>query len=310
MKRLKVYDRLELATEKAVFSFLMDTLSDAIRTWDYFVNWDKVFQNSREVEVQLGIWDYLLGKEDFDKEFRYLLGKYPEIVMAIPSLIVRDGANSKRFQILISSEGKEDKIKPFDFSRPIENKEEIEQALEFVKESGLVKIFKRDGVKNLSDYLLGVEAGVDSNGRKNRSGTGMETLIEKQIAEIVSNNPGWEYLARPTLKKIEETWGVSVQLGNARRTFDFVIFAKEKLFVIEVNIYGGGGTKLKSVAGEFVTLHEQLKSTSATFVWITDGLGWKTTRRQLEDSFGSIDHIINLRLLSEGALEEIVKNNS
>jgi type II restriction enzyme len=229
--------------------------------------------------------------------------------MAIPSLIVRDGANSKRFQILISSEGKEDKIKPFDFSRPIENKEEIEQALEFVKESGLVKIFKRDGVKNLSDYLLGVEAGVDSNGRKNRSGTGMETLIEKQIAEIVSRNPGWEYLARPTLKKIEETWGVSVQLGNARRTFDFVIFAKGKLFVIEVNIYGGGGTKLKSVAGEFVTLHEQLKSTSATFVWITDGLGWKTTRRQLEDSFGSIDHIINLRLLSEGALEEIIVGN-
>jgi type II restriction enzyme len=288
----------------------MDTLSDAIRTWDYFVNWDKVFQNSRELEVQLGIWDYLLGKEDFDKEFRYLLGKYPEIVMAIPSLIVRDGANSKRFQILISSEGKEDKIKPFDFSRPIENKEEIDQALEFVKESGLVKIFKRDGVKNLSDYLLGVEAGVDSNGRKNRSGTGMETLIEKQIAEIVSRNPGWEYLARPTLKKIQETWGVSVQLGNARRTFDFVILAKGKLFVIEVNIYGGGGTKLKSVAGEFVTLHEQLKSTSATFVWITDGLGWKTTRRQLEDSFSSIDHIINLRLLSEGALEEIVKKDS
>jgi type II restriction enzyme len=310
MKRLKVYDRLELATEKAVFNFLMDTLSDAIRTWDYFVNWDKVFQNSRELEVQLGIWDYLLGKEDFDKEFRYLLGKYPEIVMAIPSLIVRDGANSKRFQILISSEGKEDKIKPFDFSRPIENKEEIDQALEFVKESGLVKIFKRDGVKNLSDYLLGVEAGVDSNGRKNRSGTGMETLIEKQIAEIVSRNPGWEYLARPTLKKIQETWGVSVQLGNARRTFDFVILAKGKLFVIEVNIYGGGGTKLKSVAGEFVTLHEQLKSTSATFVWITDGLGWKTTRRQLEDSFSSIDHIINLRLLSEGALEEIVKKDS
>jgi type II restriction enzyme len=63
------------------------------------------------------------------------------------------------------------------------------------------------------------------------------------------------------------------------------------------------------VAGEFVTLHEQLKSTSATFVWITDGLGWKTTRRQLEDSFGSIDHIINLRLLSEGALEEIIVGN-
>ena len=103
MRRLSVYDRLKLDSNEDVFNFLMETLSDAIRTWDYFVNWDKVFQNSRELEIQLGIWDYLLGKEDFEKEFRFLLGKYPEIVMAIPSLIVRDGANSKRFQILISS---------------------------------------------------------------------------------------------------------------------------------------------------------------------------------------------------------------
>jgi type II restriction enzyme len=89
-----------------------------------------------------------------------------------------------------------------------------------------------------------------------------------------------------------------------------VIHANGKLFLIEVNIYGGGGSKLKSVAGEFITLHEQLKSSPATFVWITDGFGWKKTRRQLEDSFSSIDHIINLRLLSEGALEEIVKKDS
>jgi hypothetical protein len=38
-------------------------------------------------------------------------------------------------------------------------------------------------------------------------------------------------------------------------------------------------------------------------------MGWKTTERQLFDSFGYIDHIINLRLLSEGALEEIIVGN-
>lgn len=310
MKRLPLYDRHGLHTEDEVFDFLMETLSDAVRTWDYFVNWDKVFQNSRELEVQLGVWDYLLGKDDFDKEFRYLLGKYPDIVMAIPSLIVRDGANSKHFQILISGEGQDDKIEVFDFSRPIQNQEDIENALKFVKDSGLVKIFRRDGVKNLFDYLLGVEAGVDSNGRKNRSGTGMETLIEKRIEELVSRNPGWSYLARPSLKDVEKTWGMKVELGEGKRIFDFVIQANGKLFLIEVNIYGGGGSKLKSVAGEFTNLHEQLKSSPATFVWVTDGFGWKTTRRQLKDSFGVIDHIVNLRLLSEGVLEEIININS
>jgi type II restriction enzyme len=310
MKRLPIYDRQKLQTDDAVFDFLMDTLSDAVRTWDYFVNWDKVFQNSRELEVQLGIWDYLLGKEDFDKEFRYLLGKYPEIVMAIPSLIVRDGANSKRFQILISSEGKEDEIEAFDFSKPIEDSEQIEKALKFVKESGLARIFSREGVKNLFDYLLGVEAGVDSNGRKNRSGTGMETLIEKEIEELVSRNVGWSYLARPSLQDVEKAWGIKVELGEGKRIFDFVIHANGKLFLIEVNIYGGGGSKLKSVAGEFTNLHEQLKATPATFVWVTDGFGWKTTRRQLKDSYGILDYIINLRLLSEGALEEIIQQET
>jgi type II restriction enzyme len=100
MKRIPLYNKLSLATEDEVFDYLTGTFSDAVRTWDYFVNWDKVFQNSRELEVHLGVWDYLLGKSDFENEFRYLLGKYPDIVKAIPSLIVRDGFNSKKYQVL------------------------------------------------------------------------------------------------------------------------------------------------------------------------------------------------------------------
>ena len=36
-------------------------------------------------------------------------------------------------------------------------------------------------VNNLVDYALGVETGLDSNGRKNRGGHQMEDLVEKYI---------------------------------------------------------------------------------------------------------------------------------
>jgi type II restriction enzyme len=306
MRAIPLYAKLGLPDEESVFQYLVSTFSDAVRTWDYFVNWDKVFRNSRELEVQLGIWNYLLGKEDFDSEFRYLVAKYPEIVMAIPSLIVRDGANSKRYQVLMESPPGTREIQEFDFTSAANSPEAVEQALLFIKESGLQRIFLKDGVKNLFDYLLGVEAGVDSNGRKNRSGTGMENLIEEQVRELVDRNPGWKYLPRVSQQQLQSQWGISSVTGEATRVFDFAILADTKLVLLEVNIYGGGGSKLKSVAGEFVTLNQNLKASGATLVWVTDGLGWTSTKRALRDSFNNMDYVINLSLLSQGALEEII----
>lgn len=38
-------------------------------------------------------------------------------------------------------------------------------------------------IKDLVDYVTGVETGLDSNGRKNRGGHLMENLVEKYIQE-------------------------------------------------------------------------------------------------------------------------------
>lgn len=309
MRSIPLYKSLGLRSEDDVFQYLISTFGDAIRTWDYFVNWDKVFENSRELELQLGLWNYLLAKENFDDEFRYLVGKYPEIVMAIPSLIVRDGANSKSYKVLLDSHATTKVVKNFDFTVPADTPNAIEDALEFVKQSGLQRVFAKGGVRNLSDYLLGVEAGVDSNGRKNRSGTGMENLIEKQVLALVDQNPGWDYLARAGQNQIQTRWGISSHTGEASRVFDFAIMAGSKLILLEVNIYGGGGSKLKSVAGEFIALHESLKPTGATLVWITDGFGWLTTKKALRDSFNQMDYVLNLELLTQGALSQVIQQS-
>jgi type II restriction enzyme len=57
----------------------------------------------------------------------------------------------------------------------------------------LVEILKDKKVKNLVDYATGVEVGLDSNGRKNRGGTLMESLVEEFVSDTCQNL-GIQYL--------------------------------------------------------------------------------------------------------------------
>ena len=300
MRWLNSYQGLGLETEDQVFDHLLGSLSDAIRTWDYFVNWDKVYKNVAELEVQLNIWNYLIGKENFDEEFRSLVRRYPEIVKAIPSMVVRDGQNSQAYQVIQGEE-----INLFDFSSPANSDEEVEKALNFVKASGLARLFGDSGIKNFVDYLIGVEAGVDSNGRKNRSGSGMESILEGKIASICDRR-GWKYMEQASPEAIKQSWGVDFKTGLSSRRFDFAVLADGQVSVIEVNIYNGGGSKLKATAGEFTTLHQSLEATPVKLIWVTDGKGWVTTAKPLRDAFDKVDFVLNLSLIDAGCLEEAV----
>jgi type II restriction enzyme len=248
----------------------------------------------------------LLGKPDFDSEFRILLKKHPEIVKAIPSLIVRDGSASQTFRII---EDITDLTHPdlvFDFSKPAKSDDEIEQALAFMRNTGLVKLFSKDGVKNLVDYVIGVEAGLDSNGRKNRSGTSMESVVEAYLEGFIKRRK-LEFIPQATPKRIKELWGFEVPVDKSSRSFDFAISDGKQLVLMEVNFYGGGGSKLKATAGEYKGLYDLLNIPNVKFVWITDGEGWRTTKLPLKSAYEHIDYVWNLNWLSRGYLDDLFK---
>ena len=282
------------------------TLRPSLKLWDFFVNWDKVFRNTKQIEIYLNIWNYLLGKPNFDAEFKSLLKQHPEIVKAIPSLIVRDGSASQTFHIIedISDLTQPDNL--FDFSKPAKTEADIEKALAFVRNTGLVRLFSKDGVKNLVDYAIGVEAGLDSNGRKNRSGTSMESVVEAYLSDFTKNSK-LKFIPQATPKKIKELWGFNVPVDKSSRSFDFAISNGIQLVLMEVNFYGGGGSKLKATAGEYKGLHDLLNLPNVKFVWITDGEGWTTTKLPLKSAYEHIDYVWNLNWLSRGYLEDLFK---
>ncbi len=263
------------------------------------MNWKKVFANSSDLEISLNKLNYLLGKDNLEDEFKKLYASNPDIVKALPVLLaVRENKLEVFDKVTKDSDF-------FDFTGTENNPEKY---YEFLEKSGLARLFQKDGIKNLVDYVMGVEVGLDSNGRKNRGGTLMEEIVGTFISDFCTKQ-GLEYMAQACATDIKSKWGFEINVDKSQRSFDFAVFnpKNNKVKLFETNFYNGGGSKLKAVCGEFRSLYSELKEQNIDFVWITDGLGWTTAKHPLEETFNHNDkYVLNLNMLEEGVLEELI----
>jgi type II restriction enzyme len=270
------------------------------------VDWIKIKKNIKKIEIELNILNYLIGKEDIEKEFLKLIKEYPNIKRVLPIIIAVRESKLKNFNIItdmdnLISENISDIFNP---SKSFINEDRI---LEFFIKSGLKSIFKDKQIKNLVDYCYGVEVGLDTNARKNRTGILMENIVKKFIEDF-SKKFNIKYLSQVTKTDIEINFQFPIIVDRYDRKFDFGLFnnLKNKLYLLEVNYYSGGGSKLKSTAGEYQDVYKLLKKQNIYFIWITDGIGWLTSKNPLFEAFQELDYIFNLELLFSNVLNEII----
>ena len=282
---------------KKDFDHLVSTFRSSIKTWDYFVNWNKVFTNSANFEIALNKLNYLLGKDDLQGEFYRLYESNPDIAKALPVLLAVRENNLE----IYNKTSKELEFYNFSGEGGDANK-----YFEFLDKSGLIKLFQRDGIKNLVDYVIGVEVGLDSNGRKNRGGTLMEEIVGLLLEDFCKQN-NLKYIPQASPSKIKLKWNFDIVVDKSERSFDFAVYnpRSNKIKLFETNFYNGGGSKLKAVCGEFRSLYDELKRQNIEFIWITDGLGWHTAKRPLEETYNHNDYVFNLSMLEDGALNEL-----
>lgn len=292
--------RINSDNANAVFEYLIKTLKATITGWDYFVNWAKVFDNIRDVEVDLNILNYLIGKGNIEKEFDSLLDKHPSVARLIPILIA---CRENKFQILKDYDRDSFRYETYNFGKP----DSIQKLkiIEFARRSGFLDLLKTKRIKSIVDYVIGVEVGLDSNGRKNRGGKSMETIVEFFVKDICQRR-NFDYIKEASSQKVFAKWGLRLKVDKTSRRIDFAINNNNQLFLIETNFYGGGGSKLKSTAGEYKSMFDFWKSDGHQFIWITDGYGWQKTRLPLQETFNYTDYILNLEMVAKGLLEDIV----
>ena len=182
----KLCQLLNIENEDLLFEQITTSFKDkGILLWDYFVNWEKVYKNIKPIEKELNLLNVLIGKENIEQEVFELIKEYPQVIKAFPFLIAyRDT------QVSMLTDVTEFLYKDYDFkSRQLSNEDCQDLATFFIK-SGLGDLVKDKKVKNLVDYVTGVEVGLDSNGRKNRGGTMMENIVETFVKKGASIGGG------------------------------------------------------------------------------------------------------------------------
>ncbi len=282
------------------FNHWLAQFRSSIADYQYYINFDKVFAKADTVKVELNLMNSLIGSKNIEAEFDGLLTSYPAILKCIPILIAKREMDIEA----IDEEGSF----CFNFRRMNYSVEEYKM---FMRKTGIFNLLENRIIGSLVDYVTGVEAGLDSNGRKNRGGHLMENLVESflQRAGFVK---GETYFKEMYIHQIENKWGIDLSSisnkGKAEKRFDFVVSTPEMVYGIETNFYGSSGSKLNETARSYKTIALETKDlTDFTFVWFTDGRGWNSARHNLEETFDVLEHIYNITDMENGIIDEILK---
>ncbi len=260
----------------AEFTTFMSQLKETNQSLDFFCDFDKIHSNVNEIRLSLCMLNSLIGVVDMRS--------------AVETIWERDRTAFNVMDILIAvrSEGRKKVLNSLGQCVTLDTLfESIDGVMEFLENTGLADVLQTRKITNLVDYVFGVETGLDSNARKNRSGH----VMEKVVAEFFDDN------AIPYRTEVYSSeWSeITDALGDDEKRFDFVIETEDKTYLIEVNFYSGGGSKLNEVARAYSDIAPKINAVDGfEFVWITDGLGWNFAKNKLQEAFNIIPSIYNL----------------
>lgn len=262
------------------FEEFLVPLKDTQFTLGDYVDFKKVEENVQSVSVKLNTLNYLVGKADIGEAVKEVWRLCPDAFSVLSLLVaVRQGEKKK----YLDEKGCTHLITDC-YTSP-------EGVTEYLCKTGLAELLSSAQVTNLVDYVFGVEVGLDSNARKNRSGHLMERLVAEQF-----NRRGVKFRREVSSTEFP---AIAEALGSDKKRFDFVVCTDAITYLIEVNFYAGGGSKPKEVARAYTELAPRINAVPGfEFVWITDGIGWRSARKMLEEAFANIPKVYNLTTLT------------
>lgn len=260
------------------FDVFMSQLVETNATLDFYSDFKKIAANVETIAIKLNQLNFLIGKGNLVEAVQALWAENPKVFNVLNILIAVRKKDKKK---VVDSDGNVKLITDF-FTTP-------EGVVSYITNTGLAEVFRNKQITNLVDYVFGVETGLDTNARKNRSGDIMGDKIAKTFTES-----GISYRREVNSTEYREL----ECLGTDRKRFDFVVKTKVRTYLIEVNFYGGGGSKLNEVARAYSELASKInQKLDLEFVWITDGKGWYSARNKLQEAFATIPSIYNLTSL-------------
>ena len=282
------------------FSKWLSNFRPSIADFSYYTDFNKVYENVNSMKIELNILNSLIGSKNIELDFENLVSKYPEIIKCIPILLA---VREKEIYA-----GKQGNVDLYSFNSP---KNTIDEYKTFLRETGLFDLLSNHIINNLFDYVTGVETGLDSNGRKNRGGHQMEDLVENYIKKA-GFKKNINYFKEMYISEVSAKWNIDLSAvsnkGKMEKRWDFVIKTDNNIYLIETNFYGSGGSKLNETARSYKTIATEMKTVKgAKFVWFTDGAGWKSAARNLEETFDVLEDIYSIHDMENGIMNKVFR---
>lgn len=283
---------------KRNFDEWLSEFRGSIANYEYYIDFNKIYSNINKIKVELNILNSLIGSQNIEEEFESILLKYPETLKCIPLLLAVRASEI----YAVDSEG--------EYKYNFKNQNySIEQYKIFMRKTGLFDLLQNHIINNLVDYATGVETGLDSNGRKNRGGHLMENLVESFIQKA-GYRKNYTYFKEMYIHEITNKWGIDLSAisnsGKSEKRFDFVIKTENMIYGIETNFYASGGSKLNETARSYKQIAQEVDTIEGfTFIWFTDGSGWKSARHNLEETFDVMDTVYNIKDLENDILSQL-----
>ena len=282
------------------FNTWLSSFRYSIADFGYYIDFGKVYKNVDSIKIELNILNSLIGSKNIEADFENLIAKYPETLKCIPILLA-----VREYEIFAGENGD---VKLYTFNKQINTVEDYKL---FMRKTGLFDLLSNHIINNLYDYVTGVETGLDSNGRKNRGGHQMEDLVESYIQKAGFKRDV-NYFKEMYVSEVSRKWNIDLSAvsnqGKMEKRWDFVVKTDNCIYLIETNFYGSGGSKLNETARSYKTIATEMKNVKgAKFVWFTDGAGWKSAARNLEETFDVLDDIYSINDMQNGIMKEVFK---
>jgi len=283
----------------------LNSLAETNRSHLFYVDWGKAQRNQELYKDELALLQ-VMSREGIEprQELARLIGQYPRINALVPLLAAcRIKAKNKKdvAKLLVIDEHKAETV-TYTFGVTDLTLEDIKRTVNFAHRVGLLQELVH--IKNPADYYFGIEVGMDTNARKNRSGTAMEALVEGYIRQLAHRHGG-EYYTQMKFSVAAKKFGVAVPPDQSNKKGDFMMQVAGKPYNIEANYFDDSGSK-QEIMNSYISRAHDLQQAGWGFALVTDGQGWLSGRNQLLQGYERIKHIYNIRMCVDGKLENIL----
>ena len=272
------YELTPEQSEELKFEKYFTSIKHTNVSLENLIDLKKVEKNIGTYKENLTKLSNLLGNEDgLNERIEILWRESPKSFQTLPVLLA---IKDKNFSWLDN----DNEVKFWEIDDL-----KIDEIKNFIFGSKLIEFFTNGQIKNLQDYALGIEIGLDTHSRKNRSGQMMEKTIENLL---ISYN--LEYQSQK-----------HIYLEGDKKVFDFWVKINDKEYYCETNFFNSQGSKISEVIRSYNHLYKLSEKENINFLWIGDGRGLRTVKEVLRNTFFSTKNF----MFTISSFEEWINKN-